>query len=74
MTDKKLQIPIKETYASPGIILNNKKYLRNRDIRDRFNIKQYTVRRWVAAGKLPRPSDGGLYDEVDVIEYMTRVS
>ncbi len=71
MPPKKLQIPIKEC---AGILLGQDRYLTISEMAHKLRKCEETIRRWVKAGKLPKPTDAGLFKEVDVIEYMTRVS
>ena len=67
---EKLQIPV-ENY---GTLYGNEKYLTRAEVAAMIRKSEKTVKNYVKAGKLPKPTDSGLFNEVEVIEYRTRRS
>ena len=57
---------------TPGIYLGPDKYLTLREVAAMIDKSTMTVYRYIKAGKLPQPTDAGLFKETEVIEYRTR--
>lgn len=63
-----------DTHKTPGILLGQDRYLTRAEVAAMIRKSEDTVKRYVVAGKLPKPTDTGLFKEVDVIAYYTRTT